>query len=1148
MARSSGRKSTTKTKAKTRSKVKKSAGTTRAAKQPAALFDPKEMQRARRARRPLPDKPQLRHDRLKMDLRSGFRAEPSLGEMSRLRQAALVQARRVSAIPGTQGAAQPVAPVVGGNNWTPLGPLAIPNGQTYGGARVLVSGRVTAIAIDPAAPHPIYIGTAMGGVWRSDNAGASWRPLTDNEASLAIGALTLDPGNSQIVYAGTGEGNFSLDSYYGAGILRSTDGGATWMLQAAATFSGGRFNRIAVTPGTPARIFAATTLGLQRSTDSGATWTRLGSGLPAVGFCTDVVIDPTTPTTVYAAFWGNGIYKSTNAGAATPTFTHLTTGLPNAAAASPNGITRVSLAISASSPQTLYALMANNDFVVDKLYMTSNGGANWSQIALPGGAGTGIGGQGFYNLQITVDPTTPDIIYFGGIELWKGVRAAGGTWTVTKIGGGIHPDHHFVAVDPTNHLTIYAGSDGGIYRSTDGGGTWDDSINKGLSVMQYEFIDDHPSVAAVVLGGTQDNGTEQYRNSPVFHHADDGDGGFAIISDGNPNQVLSTYYGPSPKRSTLGGKYGSWTSVAAGIASTSGQSLFYPPMAACGTDPNRLAFGTDQINLDGAQGTGGWPTKVLLPGITGNVSAIAYVDVGLIYVGTDTGQVYKLTGSPLAATLISQAPLPGRYIWDVSPLPGATGTVIAVMNGFGGGHVFRGVVPATGAATWTDISGTGAGALPDIPVNALVIDPGVATTMYIGTDIGVFRTTDGGANWALFSDGLPNCAVYDLRLFQPQRLLRAALHGRGLWEKQVDLPSTPAVDLFLRDHLMDSARVFPTPSNIPSAVEDPLRFVALGDPQFWWMCADAKIDALEGTPLAYQMPVTAVDYVAFEARLQHRNPQRGRVNRVYVQVHNRGYQTATAVRVKILYADASMGLPNLPADFWTQFPADSADTSHWHPIGATQTLAAVPTLQPTVLEWDWTPPAGTAEHSCLLVVMDSASDPIPAANKVFDIGQLVTMEKRVGLKNLHVIDAPAAASGPVAGFLRWYAAGERAPSMRLVPHGPRGPKLGLIFSRASLAKVEKLDGLRKAPVSAVLRRRLSAQFGDRLKGFDLQAQYLVADQRRGVAVERLAGRSGEVLLLMTVPKKGHVDGLSVVQTEGKRVVGGSTYVFRTGRR
>ncbi|MBZ5657163.1 MAG: hypothetical protein LAO56_18005 [Acidobacteriia bacterium] len=1103
-----------------------------------------------RTKGPLPDNPQARHEELKVDRKATDAAGPPANQ-AQLRQAAIDRLHRMNEA-GTvtaQGAVDVTPPSAGASNWTPMGPLAIPNGQSYGGTRVLVTGRVTAIAIDPAAPNTVYVGTAQGGVWKSEDAGGSWRPLTDNEVSLAIGALALDPSNSQVIYAGTGEGNFSQDSYYGLGVLRSANGGATWTLQGDTVFAGVRIARIVVTPGTPNRIFAATNAGLYRSADGGATWTKLSSGLPASGACTDLVLDPTTPATVYAAFWAKGIYQTTNGGAATPSFTQLTSGLPTATTAAPNGFSRVSLAISPSSPQTVYALMSNNDttspppgppysYAVDKLYRTTNGGSNWSAIALPGGAGTGIGGQGFYNLHITVDPTTPDIIYFGGIELWKGVLSAG-TWTITKVGSNIHPDHHFAAVHPTNHLTLYAGNDGGVYRSTDGGATWDDSINKGLVITQYEFIDDHPSVDAVVIGGTQDNGTEQYRNSPVFYHADDGDGGFAIINDGNPTNVIATYYGPSPKLSTQSGKFGTWTGVWTGIVGTA--NLFYPPVVACGTDPNRVAIGTDRVNLDSAQGTGGWPTKVMLPGITAPVSAISYVDANLLYVGTASGQIYKVTGPAWAAALISQAPLPGRFIWDVSPLPGSPNTLIVVMSGFGGGHVWRGAVPASGAATWTDISGTGGGQLPDIPVNALVIDPLAATTMYIGTDVGVFRTTDGGTTWAPFSDGLPNCAVFDLRLYQPGRLLRAALHGRGLWEKKLDVLSTPGVDLFVRDHLMDSARVFPTPSNIPSAVEDPLQYVALNSPQWWWMCVDAKIDALEGTPLSYQMAVAAVDYVAFEAKLQHRQPQRGRVNRVYVQVHNRGYQPAANVRVKVMYADASAGLPPLPGDFWTNFPGDPSSTAVWHPIGSAQTIPSVEPLKPSIVEWDWTPPATTAEHSCLLVVIDCAADPIPAANKVFDIGQLVTMEKRVGLKNLHVIDAVPGM--PFAGLLQWLAADRKAQSLRIILHGPLSPMVSLVFPKKTLTSKTQVTGLKKTVLSQTWVRQLKERFGEQLKNFDLTAMYTLAE-KTGAAITGLTGKSGALLMLMPSPQRRTPDAFSVIQVEGERIVGGSTYVFR----
>ena len=660
------------------------------------------------------DNPMMRHedsnaDRAMSDDQIRAAAAPAAGgkkakrakrseaaQQAQLRLQALEQTRQMAGAEAAAAAAEvgdsgPTAPMPGVSNWVQMGPMAIPNGQTYGGARVLVTGRVTAIVVDPTNSNVIYAGTAQGGVWKTSDGGVTWTPQNDNNVSLAIGALAMDPSNHLVLYAGTGEGNFSGDSYYGNGVLNTTNGGATpWTELATGTFAGVRFSRLVVTPGTPARLFGATGSGLCRSINSGVNWNVM-SGLPSAN-ATDVAIDPATPATVYAAFWAGGIYKSTNAGAATPAWTKLAGGLPT------TGFTRISIAVSPSSPQTVYALMSGpaSAYLVNQFYVTTNGGTSWTAIPLPGG---NIGGQGFYNLNVSVDPTTPDIVYLCGIELWKATRS-GATWTITKIGGGIHPDCHAFAFDPTNHLVIYAGSDGGIYRSADGGATWSDSINKGLCIAQFEFLAQHPTSDAVVFGGTQDNGTEQFRNDAVFYHADDGDGGFCLVDFNVPNNVLSTYYGPSPKRSTQAGKFGTWASVSGGI--TTG-GLFYPPLAMDDTNPNNLAVGTDRIYLDGSQGTGGWTTQVMLPGLSGSVSAIHYVSPTLIYAGSTTGQVYKLlkSGATWTATLISAAPLPNRYIWDISALPGSTNTVVLGMSGFGIAHVWKGAVPTSGVAAWT---------------------------------------------------------------------------------------------------------------------------------------------------------------------------------------------------------------------------------------------------------------------------------------------------------------------------------------------------------------------------------------------------------------------------------------------------------------
>ena len=1096
------------------------------------------------------DDPLKRHDKLKLDLMSGLdesakenvlrvnlageRAVSNGKGLSELRRSAQEQSRKMHI--SKKGMAVALAPTPGINNWVQLGPTTIPNGQTYSNTRVKVTGRVTSIVVDKTDPNIIYLGAAQGGVWKTIDGGNNWVPKSDHEVSLAIGALVMDPINHQILYAGTGEGNFSGDSYYGNGVLKSVNGGDTWTLLGDVTFSGARFCRICINPAAPATLFAATSYGVYRSTDGGNNWTMMTSGIPSQN-ATDVLIDPNTPKTVYAAFWGKGIYKTTNAGDATPVWTKLAGGLPG------SGFTRIALDISSSSPQTLYALIADSSYNVNMFYSTNNGGTSWGQISLPGG---NIGGQGFYNLNVAVDPTTPDIVYLSGISLWKAVRnTATNTWATSDIGLAFHPDNHALAFHPTNHLVIYAGSDGGIYKSSDGGATWSDTINEGPCIAQFEFIDQHPVFDALILGGTQDNGTEQFRNSPVFYHADDGNGGFCAIDPSKPNIMLSTYYDLSPKRSDQSGKLGTWTGVWNGL---SGDSLFYPPMTLDQSNPNNVAIGGVKLFLDAAQGTGGWPTSITLPGLSGRISAINYVNSNLIYVGTDGGQAYRIvkSGSTWTPTIISAALLPSRFIWDIAAKPGDVNTVILVMSGFGTAHVWRGSVPASGPATWTDISGTGSGRLPDIPVNALAIEPSDPNTMYIATDVAVFRTMNGGTTWTQFSEGLPNSAVFDLRLHDSTRLLRAAVHGRGIWELKLDVPAMPDVNIFVRDNLVDTGRSTPSPSGVIAPFEDDLHHINLGDMLWWWQCSDAKIDALEGTLPSYQMNASDVDHVAFESKLEHRNPQRGRVNRVYVQVHNRGIKPATNVTVKVMYADASAGLPNLPADFWKAFPGDSADTTHWKPIGAAKTIPALSPTKPAILEWDWNTPQDAADHSCQLVITDCPDDSIPTANKVFNVDILVPNEKHVGLKNLHVVDV-------LPGTAYWttfklFGNPEIRHSIEISRLTATGWKMGIIFEKRIKREDLGLKGIVSKEPTADILAALRKRIGEETERFDASNVYSLAKAVQGGKIEQLVlpKEGARAMLLLTPPARRAREGsVSIIQRANGRIVGGSTFALRT---
>ena len=1040
--------------------------------------------------------------------------------------------------------------VSGASNWVIMGPQAIPNGQTSGGARVLVTGRISGIAIHPTTPSTMYIAGARGGVWKTSNGGQTWAPVSDNQSSLAIGAIALAPSSPDTLYAGTGEGNIYYltaflplnalnDSYEGSGILMSINGGSSWVLQATAELTGAAIYKIAVHPTNSAIAFAATSRGLYRTLNGGANWAQVAGGLPAISgtviACTDVTIDPTNGDRAWTGFWGSGIYECSNATAVASNWTAVT-GNPAAS------VGRISLAVAPSSPTTIYALCATSTGGYKGVYSTAAGiGGSWSPITYTGTTPAVTTSK----CCLAIDISTPDIVYLGGTSLHKLVRnAITNTWSATDIGSNIHPDNRTIATHPTAALTIFAGTDGGIYQTPDGGGSWSDAINKRFAITQFEFMDHHPTLDAVVFAGTQDNGTEQYRTSEVFYHADDGDGGAVAIDIGVPNNVINEHFSISPQRSTQAGKFGTFNSIAAGIA---GSSLFYPPLALDATNSANIAFGTDRICLDSAEGTGGWGTQISLPGITGLVSTINYVNSSLIYAATTAGEVYRAVKSAgvWSATAIHAAPLPSRWIWHVSVSPTDSNTITAGLGGFGTAHVWRGVVNLAGtAAVWSDVSGTAPQRLADAPVNSLAIDPSNPLTIYAGTDVGVFVTTDDGGHWIDFRQGLPNTAIYDLKIHGPSRLLRAATHGRGMWERQLDVTTSNDTVIYVRDNIMHTGRGS-APYNVPAAFEDLLEHVLLGDPVFWWQCADAKIDALEGMPPSYQMPISAVDFVTFEAQLSHRDPQRGRVNNVYVTAHNRGI-TAGDVTVKILYADATTSLPDLPADFWAAFPNDPvAPANGWTPIGTALTLQVVPGI-PTVFSWTWTPPGVAAAHSCLLVVCDCAQDPTPPAGKVFGIGALVSSERRVGLKNLHVVDPPPADQGGDLVVFPFAVRAERAGDvLRILPRRLSGWSIGLILPAA--LDTPKIIAGRRVRISKRLFREIARHTHPRFASKARMLKFESRDLPAEISPLGASKKAGQAFLVLGRGTRAARGSISIVQERDGKVIGGNTFVIASER-
>jgi len=370
------------------------------------------------------------------------------------------------------------------------------------------------------------------------------------------------------------------------------------------------------------------------------------------------------------------------------------------------------------------------------------------------------------------------------------------------------------------------------------------------------------------------------------------------------------------------------------------------------------------------------------------------------------------------------------------------------------------------------------------------------------------------------------------------------------------------VDIFLRDHLMDSGRAPSAPAT--AAWDDPTRHVVLGDPCHWWQCADVKTDA----PPSWQLTPAETHYLAFETRLVHESAEKGNQNRVYVQVHNRGPLAASQVTVKVMAAGASLGLPDLPADFWSAWP-NSAGDANWTPIGSPQTLASLEPLRPAVLQWDWTPAPSADTHTCLLVVIDSPSDPLPASTRaIFDIGQLVTSDKRAGLKNLHLVDLLPNAIRPLPLVVHAPRA-LRGPYRVQIPRlAHAGLRAAMLVSRSlskALAEAGLPKGLKATKLPATDLERIKqfwlktemrdeASWARLLETFDFGIQYSIDARSEGVElpVPIKAGAREQVLLLVRsgelTPGKLPLASWTLQQTTAQgRLVGGSTYVFKRAK-
>ena len=694
--------------------------------------------------------------------------------------------------------------------WRPIGPERVR--ATTGD----FAGRVSTIAVHPTDPAVIYIGGAQGGVWRTDNGGSSWTPLTDGECSLAMGSIAIDPVDPGIVYAGTGEQHFSGDSYYGCGVLRSLDGGQTWEQLGADIFvrrtpwtgqngmgtGGARISRMLVDRATAGSassttVLAATTFGLFRSTSSGLGWTLVLDGI-----ATELVAHPHDPSVLYAGIFGEGVYRSSDGGVS---WTHLSPGFAGE-------IGRVILAVAPSSPEVVYAGVVHGledtQWGDDMwIFRTADGGETWEQRVAEDAR---CFSQCWYDFAIAVHPLNADRVFLGTIDLYE---STDGAMTFTSI----RPDHmwvdqHAIVFDTLlGPDAIYVANDGGVYRSTNAGADWE-SRNGNLAVTQfYRGVSLHPSDPAVALGGTQDQGTVRSAGTTIWTRVLGGDGGYTAFDAEDPDvwyaetQWLAGRIGGPVKNGSL------WRRGIDGRE----RAVFLPPLVMDPVDSRRLYFGTERIYRSD-NSAGRWEpiyehaydsvVTAIAPSPADAATVYAAIRYGTTVATHDGGETWHE----------STLGLPDRFLGDIAAHPDDPDQAYVVAGGFLSGHVFQ---TTDGGRSWQDRTGD----LPDHPVNAVIYDPADPDGVYIGTDFGVFHSASGGGAWTRLQDGLPVAAVYALAAQPGTGRLVAATHGRGMFEVPITAPLRARVrPLALVDTIMfsDTMRVADTAIVAPFGQDD----------------------------------------------------------------------------------------------------------------------------------------------------------------------------------------------------------------------------------------------------------------------------------------------------------------------------------------
>jgi len=1055
--------------------------------------------------------------------------------------------------------------------WRPLGPFAIPHGQAKGGAddpRMPVAGRIAALAVDPANATHLIGGAGGGGIWESIDAGQSWLPVSDTMPSLAIGAIAFDPSVAGRVYAGTGEGD-SL-SYLGAGLLRSDDSGHTWApVPCAAPPTGGYFT-LKVDPEHAGVLLAGTTTGLWRSADGGRNW---GAAIRPV-MTWSISFHPAVPGTpglsqeVLAAS-SDGLWRSTDGGRTFP---------PAGAVAVPGAPafwSRLAVSHAPSAPNVVWVCgvggTAPNGTPNDNGHVARRPGAHpaaFAAVAVPAAVPVGTMSQATYDFAMAVAPDNADTVYLGTLDVWRidrnAITGACAFTPVSHVAGSlargalIHSDQHAFAFPPATPGTVYVGNDGGVFRTTDRGTTWE-ALNRGLSILEVEYLAQHSQVDSWLLAGTQDNGTERYEGSGTWFHVADGDGGDCAVDEDAPASCYHEYFaGAQPgseihnERSRAGGGWESWRYATAGP--TGHPTLFYPPIEAWG---GMLVQAGQDVFVSDAEGDAGSFTQVAIPPIPLSNDFVSAMDIASpdrIVVGTTQGRLFELTrnAAPPPAwnvRALGAAPLVGpQYCTDVLVDRNDPRRIWATFGGVLAGFLAP-TGPANTAVMRSDDGGTSFNpAIGGLPANlrtwAIAADPANPPTVFLAADRGVYRSVDRGATWTPLGAGLPNCQVKDLAFHPVARVLRAGTKSRGVWELDVDLPPAAGPEVYVRYHAVDAGRALPAGTLAP--VESPDPFAPQRSAR-WWESPDVKLDAaphLRPLLAGVEFDAFSDDHGLAAAGLFAEAPVPGRPARIYVQVHNRSAVHATNVDVRVFFAAGyPIGAPPLPPGFWAGWPANAPGAgSAWKPVAAAVRIADIEPGRGRLAAFDWAVPADLPGGAALLAAAAPAASPLAPAP--MNLSELLAATGACGLSAIAGVRPGQGVAGPRPGAVEAFVhASTGADTYRLeVDAGSPGIVVGAVLSnglagQASAVSARPLNEPDFPAFGALLASRA-------VLGAQLDRTRLFVPPARGPWLGDLALAAGDaepvvLLLVRPQPPRGR---WTLVQRDAAGVVRGGLTV------